>query len=359
MIRTAEQNLESTRKRHSLSWGLVIATYRHESILPICLKLAAEQTRRPKEIIVVDASEYWQETKKYIKEKIAVFYPEIRWVYVDADYRSTAMQRNQGVYFATADILFLLDDDSLMYSTCAEEIMQIYEADPEGTIQGVQASLAAQPPYTNAPKLPQSNWFTHLIRRCLDDLLLTKTELLCIPYEQNFPKYEIPLTVQHFNAHLVKILQGCRMTFRRSVIATERFEPLLLYYAIYEDMDASYRVSRHGALVESVEAKIYHAQNDLSHISRCNQLVLSALNQVFFLKKNSDNLNRDRLRFYLLMLRRLVAEFIKDIFNQRWSLPQVRGLLIALKYSLPMFAMHPLKLEAWYPRLQEQLIQQG
>ena len=46
----------------SLTWALVIATYKRENILLRCLQLAAIQTRLPKEIIVVDASPDYEKT---------------------------------------------------------------------------------------------------------------------------------------------------------------------------------------------------------------------------------------------------------------------------------------------------------
>jgi glycosyltransferase involved in cell wall biosynthesis len=46
----------------SLTWALVIATYKREHILLRCLRLAAVQTRLPKEIIVVDASPDYEKT---------------------------------------------------------------------------------------------------------------------------------------------------------------------------------------------------------------------------------------------------------------------------------------------------------
>jgi glycosyltransferase involved in cell wall biosynthesis len=55
--------------------------------------------------------------------EIASISSDILWVYNSAEHRSSTLQRNQGLQLATADVVFLLDDDSLMYPTCAEEIM--------------------------------------------------------------------------------------------------------------------------------------------------------------------------------------------------------------------------------------------
>ena len=71
---------------------------------------------------------------------------KIRWTYVAAARRSSASQRNQGVRLSTADILFLIDDDSLMYPDCAEQIMRIYEADKDKAVSGINAIHVASAP---------------------------------------------------------------------------------------------------------------------------------------------------------------------------------------------------------------------
>jgi GT2 family glycosyltransferase len=350
----------------SLSWGLIIPTYQREKILPTCLQLAVNQTRQPVEIIIVDGSDHWQATRDQVMAEIAIQAPEIRWVYVAADCRSSALQRNQGIALATADVVFLLDDDSFMYPTCAAEIMRVYEADPDGAVQGVQASLASASPteVTVSDIQKATGWSSEQVSRfgtlktwIWKHIFLMNAELLCIPYEQRFPTHLLPAAVERLQVYPVKLFHGCRMTFRRLAIAAEGFEPLLMYYAICEDMDASYRVSRRGALLEATEAQLYHFHSSSGRVSRYTVSALSALNQALFLRKNSDCLGRDQRRFYVLTLRRLVAELFKDALSRRWSLPQVRGLLTALRYAPTLFAMPSADLEPWYPSLQKQILE--
>ena len=110
----------------------------------MALNFAVRQTRPPKEIVVVDAGENWEATRDLILSTIAAEHPEIRWVYVEAEHRSSTLQRNQGVLLATSDVLFLIDDDSMMYPDCAERIMEVYEADRDHKIMGVQSNFVDQ-----------------------------------------------------------------------------------------------------------------------------------------------------------------------------------------------------------------------
>ena len=351
--------------KRTLSWSLVVATYQREKILPLCIKLAVEQTRKPAEIIVVDASNNWEQTRNHVMTEIAPTCSDIRWVYVCAEHLSLTLQRNQGLQIATADVVFLIDDDSLMYPTCAEEIMRVYEADPDGVVKGVQAQLANTPPSdqaTNEVK-KKTGWSEekhasfNLFQQFLwKHLFLMNAELLCIPYNGDFPHHQIPAAVAKLNVYPVKLFHGCRMSFRREAILQEMFEPLLRYYAILEDMDASYRVSRQGLLVEAVNAQIHHFHSGSGRISRFKVSVLSALNQALLLRKYSDNYQRDRQRFYILMIRRIIAEVLKDALSRRWSLPQARGLLTAWKYADQVFALPDNNLAEWYPNFQRKLL---
>ena len=139
--------LNPSVNQNRLTWALVIATYQRAHILPRCLRLAVQQTRLPMEIIVVDSSQNWEETRDAIKAKLIVALSR-RFVGRMSlrNRRSSASQRNQGVRLATADILFLIDDNSLMYPDCAEQIMRIYEADKDKTVSGINAIHVPVPP---------------------------------------------------------------------------------------------------------------------------------------------------------------------------------------------------------------------
>ena len=61
----------------SLSWALFIATYKREHILLRCLRLAAGQTRPPKEIIVVDASPDYEKTCDLVLQEFLKSYSKL------------------------------------------------------------------------------------------------------------------------------------------------------------------------------------------------------------------------------------------------------------------------------------------
>lgn len=352
----------------SLSWALVIATYQREKILPICLRLATEQTRKPSEIIIVDSSDYWECTRYSVMDEIAASHPDIRWVYVAAEQRSAAFQRNQGVQLATADIVFLIDDDALMYPTCAEEIMRVYEADPDERVKGVQAFPDEIPPteavndtkhysVESKKQLLSNSIIRALFRFFCKHLLLMDSQINFIPYDGHYPTHPIPDGVSQLNVEPTLFLAGFRMTFRRSAILQNPFESLLRYYTAWEDVDASYRTSRHGLLLTALDAKIHHFYSASGRVSRLHIVALSSLNQAVCLRKYSLNLQRDICAFYFLMARRVLAEILKDLLTRRWSFPQIKGILIALRYSFKVFTLPTESLSKWYPHLQKRILE--
>jgi GT2 family glycosyltransferase len=353
----------------SLSWSMVVATYRREKILPMALNFAVRQTRPPKEIVVVDASENWEATRELILSTIAAEHPEIRWVYVEAEHRSSTLQRNQGVLVATSDILFLIDDDAMMYPDCAERIMEVYEADGDHKVMGVQSNFVDQlPPQSGpiedyrqkagvsetllAPPRRQFLWKHRILQR----LLILDTKEHFIPYEGYFRDYPLPDAVKELHVVPVRIFDGFRMTYRREVFAKEVFEPLFLYYAVAEDSDLSYRVSRHGALAMAVDARLHHYQSGSGRLSAMRVSALGGLNMALCLRKHSNNLRRDRSLFYRFILHLMFAQSIRDLANRRCSLPRMRGLLLALRYAPRLFAMSDHDLTEWYPNLQRKLV---
>lgn len=351
-----------------LTWGLVIATYNRAAILPTCIKHAIEQTRKPSEIVIVDASDDWEKTRDLIFKEILVHYPEIPATYIPANIKSLTCQRNQGIELATADVLFMIDDDTFLYPDCAEKVMRVYEADPDGKIKGVQPALALSSPseirVEDSQKdvvvsREQASSLGSLQRWIWKNVFLMDHKVMWIPYSGDYPYHQLPEAVGQMNVYQTETLHGCRMTFRRDAIRQEQFEPLLLSWAAAEDIDASHRVSYHGALVEVPDAAAYHYHSASGRISRYKATALHVLNQALFLKRNSNNLARDRVRFFALMLRRVLAEFFKDTLSRRWSLPQVRGILLGLRYAPSVFDRSMTELEQWYPALQKNVLRLG
>jgi glycosyltransferase involved in cell wall biosynthesis len=350
--------MASNAKR--LTWALVIATYRREHILPRCLRLAVAQTRPPVEIIVVDASPNWEKTRDEIMAGLAATHPEIRWVYVAAEKRSSASQRNQGIRLASADLLFLIDDDSLMYPDCAAQILRIYEADEGAAVAGVNAmhvpvppdqpeDALAQPPSEHGTT-KQYGPLARLIRRIL------RADDLFVPYDATFPQHVIPEAVRSLPIGTRPLMVGWGMTFRREIAQQEPFEEIMTHYAAGEDSDMGYRASRHGLLLTALEARLCHLGAGGGRLHPFVVAALGNLNPLVLHRLYSTDLARSRRRSRGLLWRRFWILLAKDLSRLRLSVPNGRGILFAWRWLGRIFAKSEPELRAWYPEFQKQLI---
>lgn len=344
----------------SLTWSLVIATYKRPHILARCLRLATAQTCLPQAMIVVDASPDWQASRDRVQQELASYAPTIPLIYVKAYRPSLPAQRNQGIDLARSDVVFLLDDDSLMYPTCAEEIMKIYEADPEEHIQGVSAIAVPVAPDQRimCPNIPDSRLTAQprqtWLRRWAKDLLKTE-QTYFLPYDRTYPSHPLPPQVPRQDIGRLQVMAGCGMTFRRRVLAQERFNDLLDRYAVGDDQDLSYRVSRYGAIVNAVKAHLCHLEAPSSQVSRFQMAVLAALNPAVLQQFHSLDRAETNHAWQQIVRQRLVINLLKDLCDRDWSFARTRGNWWALSY-LPSIHRRSLDdLSTWYAAFQQQL----
>jgi GT2 family glycosyltransferase len=343
-----------------LTWSLVVVTYNRGPALRRSLPLAARQTRPPQEIIVVDASADWNTIRDHILEETAVHHPAIRWEFMEARAKSITAQRNQGIDRVRSDVVFLFDDDSYMYPDCAAEIMAVYDADLRGQVAGANAMLADSPPDVPradaaagpaaAPALPRlSERLRSLFERQLH------AELLLLPYDRRYPDHPIPEELRGLEVAATRYLHGMRMTFRRELIQQERFDEMLRRYAAAEDLDASYRVSRHGALLNVFRARLFHAQDGSMRLTRYAVTVLALMNLAMMYRLKGYSPGGLLRSFQARVLRRLGIDFLRDLANRRFSLPCARADCRALALMAGLREQSEAHLRRWYPAFLEDM----
>jgi glycosyltransferase involved in cell wall biosynthesis len=346
-----------------LSWGLVVATKDRIEPLKQCLTLALAQTRPPIEIIVVDASVEWQEHADALLDIVAPF-PSVRLNVLPAPRPSSAVQRNVGINQASADILFLIDDDSFLYPTCAEEVLKIYEADTDEALAGVQLWTKDKPPGDVAEMSASLTYkdFGTMVgntpwrQRLMRTVLVYGLKEGFIPYYGTFPRPHIPDNLKGYDVRPAQLFEGFRMTFRRKAIIETQFDPLLLYYCPGEDLDLSHRLSQTKCLVTAMRAHVHHFNSADARLKRYQVALLESLNQAVFLRRNALDQRQAQRRYTVLMCRRIVAEFIKDVGQGRFGLPKARGRARALWLSRRVFRASMAEVENFYPDLQEQIV---
>ncbi|MCV3273772.1 glycosyltransferase family 2 protein [Roseobacter sinensis] len=346
-----------------LTWGLAIATKDRIDVLQRCVELAVTQSWPPVEVVVADSSADWAQNAEIIKAILQRLAPDLRVVYLQGEAPSLTVQRNQAARHAEADILFMIDDDSLMYPTCAEEIMKVYAADTEGKIAGIQASESPHLPGIDVAGAQHRTLDVSAARkksRVLSWVLskifmMNKTEVF-IPYDGTFHEAPVPAELAQFQVVPVALFGGFRMTFRRQAVLDTPFDASLRYYCPGEDLDGSYRISRNGLLLTCWTAKLHHYVSASGRLNRRQVALLWSLNQAVLLRRHAPDQAWARRRYRRHMFHRIVIDIIKDIGMRRFDFPQTRGTLGARRYLADIWRMPPDRLDSWYPDEQRRIV---
>lgn len=315
---------------NGLTWSLALATYERLDVLVDCIDCVLSQTYPPVEIVIVDGSKDWLRNKEIITNKVNDF-DGIGFEYVEAKIRSAAAQRNQAASCCTGDVLFLIDDDTLMYPSCAEEIMKLYELDGEDKISAVAGSNVNLSPLQNENEevellssSPGGGGIKHWVRKVLN------ANTRFVPYDDDFPRHEIPSAMNRENIAVCKTLPGFSLTMRRKIVIEEQFESRLKRYSADEDSDLTYRASRRGLLLKALNAHLHHIGSPGGRLSIFSTTALTSINIVYLHRLHSDNLKRSKARLITFLLNRLAVEFAKDIYYRGFRLPRSRGILVGI-----------------------------
>jgi GT2 family glycosyltransferase len=341
-----------------LSWGLAIATYDRHDVLMRSIRLAVAQTRPPKEIVIIDGSRNWEEGRKLTAQHMEN--ADVALIYEPAERLSSAWQRNQAIRRSSADVLFLFDDDTLMYPDCAEAIMKVYEADLEGAVAGASAVAVTMPPDV-APQESLGTEHARPKRRSLRRAVraLLNADNIFVAYDEVYPDRPIPAAIAAMPIAPTRAMAGYKMTMRRTVALQEPFEWRLSRYASGEDSDMTYRASRHGCLINIFGAKVCHLAAPGGRLPPLVTTALGATNPLFLHRYHSTDIDRSRRLSRKLLWRRLIIQALKDLSRKDFRLPRAHGIAIAIQHLPKIMAMPLDELEAWYAEFQRALIEGG
>ncbi|WP_171070010.1 glycosyltransferase family 2 protein [Methylobacterium terricola] len=361
--------MSPSRLSPSLSWALAVSTCHRGEALAECIGLALRQSRPPVGIVVVDAGDDWEANRDRVAALVRPSGLDLQ--YQHAATKSLTMQRNQAIALVSADIVFLIDDDSFMYEDCAAEILAVYEGDEAGTIAAVGACGVEESPtartrdfslkVTGHARGGLGAAFARSAagRFVYRHVLMMGYEQTFVPYDSvSFPPLALPAGVSPDDAVPVRSISGFALTVRADIARREPFDPSLRHYAALEDADFCHRIARHGALVLARRARLHHFQISAGRLPRDTVITLQLLNLAFFLKRHSSMLAVKRAQYRRLLLRRLVAELAKDLLSRRFALPQLRGVLRAAALQRTIFTAPADEIVARYPEIQLRIIEQ-
>ncbi len=222
----------------SLRLSVVICTKDRPGELATCLDSLATQRRLPLEVLVVDASATPPtEVVDGFRRRVSCAVELIR-----AE-PGLPRQRNIGIRAARGDVVMFFDDDVVLEPDYLEELARVYDRDTTRAIGGVGGAQVPDP-------TPRES----AARRAFARLFLLAGYGSGRLKRSGCAEYALSPAVEME----VDFLSGCNMSFRREVFADELFDERLSGYAIGEDLQFSYRVSRRWKLVVTPRARVEH-----------------------------------------------------------------------------------------------------
>jgi GT2 family glycosyltransferase len=293
-----------TERRRSLTarFSLIVVTKGRPEPLRAALESVAQALPASGEVIVVDGDPERSAADPFAELRLA--HPAVRAHYVPSEPGMT-LQRNRGIDAASGSVVVFIDDDCTVQPDLFAALARVYR-DP--SVIGA-TGLILEP--TN-PRLASSGRLRRVV------LGGGKQGTM------NSFGFRRPL-VDLDRGHDMEFMYGPLMSARREYAADVRFDESLGAYALGEDDDFSYRLSRRGRLRYEPTAVVHHHELGRRgmNLRRINRM--HVVNKTYLFHKNFRVTRRTRLCFAGL----LAMLFVHRVLNREWS--GLLGLLDGLK----------------------------
>jgi GT2 family glycosyltransferase len=261
-------------------FSVVIPTLRRPDVLRRTLEGLVACEPPPDELILVDADP--DSGARIVADEIESLprRPDVR--YIRAAPSLTA-QRNRGIEAASGDVVVFLDDD---VAVPANTLAMLADAYKDGDILGATGRVVE--PEDKRIEAPRS-----ALRRWLPGG----------GTEGQFTRYGYPRYLHTLDQPRdVEYMLGCFMSARREAADEVKFDERMDAYALFEDEDFSYRLSRLGRIRYLPDLVVHH--HKLGFTSRDARAFgrVVVVNRTYLFRKNFPRTALARGQFGLLVL---------------------------------------------------------
>lgn len=277
-----------------MDYDIAIATRNRADALRLSVPLMLAQSRKPRSLIVVDASDDPHRSESAVRS--ACDSQNVRLLFLTAP-PNLPQQRNIALEHVNSPVVMFPDDDSLWWPGVAEHVMRVYERDEDEVIGGVCCAPSASPPpgtdLASSYSMSKADSFRRKIegrRHAIEAALLP--DPLWVHGASRWSVKPTPDWLEEENAALVEFMGGFRMSFRTEVLRKAGgFDPELggkIGYAAYEDADASFRVAQTHLLVGARDALCYHHRFPSKRADGYRLGLFLLLNRAYIIAKYSE-----------------------------------------------------------------------
>ncbi len=339
-----------------MDYDIVIATANRPAMLGLSLPTMLGQTRPPARLIVIDSTPDPAPVERAVRDAAAG--SDIPVIF-ERGPRGAAHQRNAGMKFSEAPVVFFPDDDSLWWPDTAEETMKIYERDTAGEIGGVaHAAITSAPiplPTNDAAARPLSERVKYRVANIRHRIVnSTVRHPLSVAADSLLRLRPAPAWLDLAGARPIPHIPGFRMTFRRDAMPDPPFnETLRPPRTALEDFDLSLTILRDRLLVEASRAGCYHHRTPGPRADSVTTGLNFMLNLAYITCRHSPPGSRARraLRPYC---RVFILEQIGPRSLTKFGREKGRAMRLALSRLDELLTADPAELDAAYKRIFEE-----
>lgn len=259
--------MNSRARNTGLQHSFIICTLNRPADLAKAIESLFRQTILPYELIVVDASDNDQ-TEELINQMKDSSPFRIEYLHTRP---GLTYQRNRGTEKAVGDIIHFIDDDVVLNPDYLKELDAIFSNPRNTRVAGAGGTIV------NTPRLPRYVVFlkkAFMLNHNYGTGRLQPSGYVAFGYNSNFRK-----------PRRVNILCGC-CAYKRGTLQKYRFDENLPGYALQEDMDFSYRVSRKHELLFVPSAKLFHNVSPVTRTERATYFYYYLYNHFYLSFKN-------------------------------------------------------------------------
>lgn len=280
---------------------MIIATRRRAPVLAETLASLAACRPRPEEVLVVDGDP--DGSARAIVEAVRGRAPELN-IFHELSPPGLPTQRNHGIARVSGDVVVFADDDVELEPELFAVLREAYR-DP--TVVGATPRIVEP----EARRIGNSrSWARRLLAGGGQEGTMTR-----FGYPRRLQDVERPRDVEY--------MLGCLMSARRELAAELGFDEGLEPpngYALAEDEDFSYRLSRRGRVRYVPDTVVRHRTTGSRSMDRREFNRQVVVNRTYLFRKNFRSTPLARAQFALL----LVILAIHRALNQEWE--GLRGL---------------------------------
>ena len=276
-----------------MRFSVVIATKGRPDVLLATLRSVTACDPPPEEVLVVDGDP--ERSAESVVDAVSGSGDSLSVRYLHSRPGLT-IQRNCGIDEASGEVVVFLDDDVEVARNLFAVLDDAY---------GDQSVVGATGRILEAGERRFGN-----TRSAARRLLFRRGA------EGSMTAFGYPRRIQDVDRERdVEFMQGCFMTARTEVAARLRFDEALAGYALAEDEDFSYRLSREGRIRYLPAAVVDHKNIGFRSLGsrEFNRMVVR--NRAYLFRKNFRRTLASRIQFAMLILLLMVHRAV----NREWS----------------------------------------